>query len=49
MLDDDKDLVERARQGQKDAFGKLVTRYYEMAYAVAFGVVNHREMARDAA
>ncbi len=49
MSDADKDLLERARQGQKEAFGQLANRYYEMVYAVAFGVVNNREIARDAA
>jgi len=47
MQDPDKDLIAKAQAGSKDAFGKLVTKHYDMAYAVAFGVVNNREDARD--
>lgn len=47
MQEPDKELVQQAQSGSKEDFGKLVTRYYEMVYAVVFGVVHHREPARD--
>ena len=47
MNDPDGNLVERSQKGDKVAFGKLVDRYYEMVYAVAYGVLHHREKARD--
>ncbi len=47
MKDPDFELVERARQGDKQAFGKLVNQYYEMVYAVCYGVLHLREAARD--
>ncbi len=47
--DPDGDLVRQAQAGSKAAFGKLVDRYYEMVYAVAYGILNHHEEARDAA
>lgn len=40
-------LIERARHGDSDAFGELVTRYLPRAMAVAFRVVHHREDAED--
>ncbi|HXV28533.1 MAG TPA: sigma-70 family RNA polymerase sigma factor [bacterium] len=49
MNDPDDALVRQAKTGDKSAFGKLVDRYYEMVYAVAFGVLHHREAAKDAA
>lgn len=49
MNDPDKEVVQKAQAGDKAEFGKLVNRYYEMVYAVVFGVVHHREAARDVA
>ncbi len=46
---DEKELLDRARKGDQAAFGQLVDRYYEMVYAVAFGVLRNREAARDVA
>ena len=40
-------LVERVRQGDSEAFGILVARYSEQAFAVAFGVLRHVEDAED--
>lgn len=49
MIEDpDKELVTKAQAGDKAAFGTLVNRYYEMVYAVAYGVLNNHELARDA-
>ncbi|OGW79941.1 MAG: hypothetical protein A3G33_05030 [Omnitrophica bacterium RIFCSPLOWO2_12_FULL_44_17] len=48
MEDPDQYLVHEAQAGKKEAFGKLVDQYYEMVYAVAFGVVGNREDALDA-
>ncbi len=49
MDDPDKELVAQAKAGNKDSFGKLVERYYEMVYAVSYGVLNHHELAKDTA
>ena len=49
MTDPDSQLIAQARAGDKAAFGELVNHYYEMVYAVALGVVNQRETARDVA
>lgn len=47
MKDPDLEWVELARQGDKQAFGKLVNQYYEMVYVVCYGVLHLREAARD--
>ncbi len=50
MVEDvDGDLVKRAKAGDQAAFGELVNHYYEMVYAVAFGILRNREAARDVA
>ncbi len=49
MNDPDDSLVREAKTGDKAAFGKLVNKYYEMVYAVVFGVLHHREAAKDVA
>jgi RNA polymerase sigma-70 factor, ECF subfamily len=49
MVDSEDEILKRARGGDQAAFGKLVDRYYEMVYAVAFGVLRNRESARDVA
>ena len=46
--DPDHDLVREAKNGDSAAFEKLVNRYYQMVYTVAYGVLNHSESARDA-
>jgi len=45
--DPDLECVCKAQKGDKAAFGNLVNRYYEMVYAVCFGVLHQRESARD--
>ncbi len=45
--DPDRGLVQRAQSGDKAAFGKLVNRYYEMVYALSYGVLHSAEPARD--
>lgn len=47
MNDPDFERVRQAKEGDKAVFGTLVNQYYEMVYAVVFGVVRHREAARD--
>lgn len=47
--DPDIQLVKRAKAGDSAAFGELVNHYYEMVYAVAFGILRNREAARDVA
>lgn len=47
MNDPDREFVSAAQKGRKDAFGKLVDRYYEMVYALSYGVLHNREEARD--
>lgn len=47
MQDPDSELVKLAKAGSKSDFGKLVNHYYEMVYAVVYGVVRHHEQARD--
>ena len=50
MVEDlDGDLVRRAKAGDQAAFGELVNLYYDMVYAVAFGVLHNREAAKDVA
>jgi len=47
MSDPDQDLVERSKQGDKTSFGKLVSKHYDMVYAVIFGILRNREEALD--
>ncbi len=49
MQDPDIEFIRRAKAGSKADFGKLVNHYYEMVYAVVFGIVRHHESARDVA
>src|SRR3954468_13631026 len=44
---DDRDLVEAARAGDRDAFRLLFERYHRRAYALALGVVRHPDDALD--
>lgn len=45
--DPDKPWVVSAQNGDKSAFGELVNRYYEMVYAISYGVLENREQSRD--
>ncbi len=44
---DDRELVDAARKGDRDAFRTLFERYHRRAYALAFGVVRHQDDALD--
>ncbi|MDB4957846.1 MAG: polymerase, sigma-24 subunit, subfamily [Myxococcales bacterium] len=44
---DDRELVEAARRGDRDAFRTLFDRYHRRAYALAFGVLRHQDDALD--
>lgn len=43
----DRDLVERAKAGDRPAFALLVQRYQKRAFAVAFGMLHNRDDALD--
>ena len=49
MQDPDHALILEAKSGSQPAFEKLVNRYYQMVYAICYGVLNHAESARDTA
>ncbi len=40
-------LVERVRRGDREAFGQLVERYADQAFAVAYGFLQHVEDSED--
>jgi RNA polymerase sigma-70 factor (ECF subfamily) len=44
---DDRDLVDAARKGDRDAFRTLFERYHKRAYALAFGVLRNQDDALD--
>jgi RNA polymerase sigma-70 factor, ECF subfamily len=44
---DDRELVESARKGDRDAFRTLFERYHRRAYALAFGVLRNPDDALD--
>jgi RNA polymerase sigma-70 factor (ECF subfamily) len=44
---EDRELVAAARGGDRDAFRALFERYHRRAYALAFGVVRHKDDALD--
>ena len=46
-MDPDIRLVGQAQKGSKKAYGKLVSRYYEMVYVLAYGVLREREASKD--
>jgi RNA polymerase sigma-70 factor (ECF subfamily) len=46
---DDRDLVDRARQGDREAFGILVRRHQDRAFSLAYQIVRNREDALDVA
>ncbi len=43
----DRDLVERSRRGERDAFALLVRRHQDLAFNLAFQIVRNREDALD--
>lgn len=49
IQDPDIQWVNAARAGSREAFGKLVSQYYDMVYAVVYGILSQRENALDAA
>lgn len=48
-LDDESDLIERARRGDGDAVEALVRRYQDVAFRVAYLITGDPDEARDAA
>jgi RNA polymerase sigma-70 factor (ECF subfamily) len=44
---EDRQVVERVRGGDSEAFSELVQRYMRRAFAVAFRILKHREDAED--
>jgi RNA polymerase sigma-70 factor (ECF subfamily) len=46
---DDRDLVEQARRGDREAFGTLVRRYQDRAFNLAYQMLRNREEALDVA
>lgn len=46
---DDEALIRQAQQGDHDAFGRLVERYYRAAYASAYGVLGNSSDAEEIA
>jgi len=49
MEDDDLSLVQRAKDGETEAFRSLVVRYQRKVYAVALGIVKDADLAWDVA
>jgi RNA polymerase sigma-70 factor, ECF subfamily len=47
-MDDDRELVGRARTGDYQAFEQLVARYEQRVFKVVLGIVRHREDAEEA-
>lgn len=43
----DKELVERTRSGDRDAYRQLVEKYQQRAFAIAFEMLRNREDAED--
>lgn len=46
---EDLELVQRARNGERSAFGQLVERHQKKVYSVAFGILRNRDDAWDVA
>lgn len=44
---DERFLVQRVREGDREAFGELVDRYADQAFAVAYGLLQHVEDTED--
>ena len=49
MIDAERELIEAARAGDLDSFGKLCEHYYAPLVAVAYGVLRDHQLAEDAA
>lgn len=49
LSDDERNTLERAKRGDKGAFGALVAAYQRRAYAAAYAIVGNREDAVDLA
>src|SRR5262245_8935688 len=49
MLDPDRELVERARAGDRGAFDSLLRRHYDRIYRVAWRLTGSRTEAQDIA
>jgi len=45
--EDDRDLVEQARQGDRESFGTLVRRHQDRAFNLAYQIIRNREDALD--
>ena len=45
--EDDRDLVERSRRGDRESFGTLVRRHQDLAFNLAYQIVRNREDALD--
>ena len=48
MNDPDHGLIVGSKAGDRVAFGKLISKHYDMVYAVSFGILRNREEALDA-
>jgi len=48
VIDAERELIEAARAGDLDSFGKLCERYYAPMVAVAYNVVRDHQLAEDA-
>jgi RNA polymerase sigma-70 factor, ECF subfamily len=46
---EDRELVEKAKTGDRRAFGRLVEKYQRRVYSLAFGILRQREDAWDVA
>ncbi|UCC71729.1 MAG: sigma-70 family RNA polymerase sigma factor [Gemmatimonadota bacterium] len=46
-VSDEPELVARVRRGDREAFGALLTRYADQAFAVAYGFLQHVEDTED--
>ena len=46
---EDRELVDKAKTGDRRAFGKLVEKYQRRVYSLAFGILRQREDAWDVA
>lgn len=46
-VEDDLRLVERVRNGDTEAYGDLVQRHMQRAFAIAYRILEHREDAED--
>ncbi len=49
MLLEEENLIKRVKEGDRDAFREIVERYHKRIYSIAYGVLQDRERALDAA